>query len=636
MIGAGENLEAFFAIAESLDDLVFVWQADGAMLWTNSAFVRETGMTVEDFGFENRDNPFIHPDDLSHVLAELARFMASDAKRSAPIQNRFIDIWGRVRSLTSEVSKIEWHGVPALLLVSRIGPRPSSFDEADASYRRFVESAEDGIVKLSETGRIVYSNRRFHDLVGMTPAALGKLRFAELLREADRPLAEAALEQLRAGERRVTFEARIVRGEQDVWLAVNASPLGALENVDGAATFLLIARDVSDARRLEEKMRQTQKLESLGTLAGGIAHDSNNIVTSVLANATLAETLIEPGTPLAEIVHDIRIAGERAAALNASLLAYVGQAPARVEALELNRLAGETVRMVAPLIPKSVHLEFAPSPTPPVVRGDPGQLSQVLVNLLTNAAQAIGDRSGRVTLELKPQRLAEAGGEEWLPAPPAPGEYVAVCVVDEGEGMGPAVIERIFDPFFSTKGLGRGLGLSATLGIVRRHGGALRIDSQVGRGTRFEVLIPLAAGSVVSAKRALATREQVRPSGAVLFVDDEQLVRQLGRRILEAASYEVVLATTGEQALELLEAERSRFSVLVVDHSLPGIQGDVVAARARALEQNIGVVRASGYRDVFETTENVEATVFLPKPYTRNDLLNAVHDAILRVRAMAG
>ncbi len=634
VIGDGENLEAFLALAEAIDEPVFVWDPNGAMLWTNAAFVRETGMTVEDFAFQNPDNPFIHPDDLQQVLADLAAFMASDAKRSAPIQNRFIDIWGRVRSLTSIVSKIVWRGGPALLLASRIATSPESLSEADASYRRFVESAEDGIVKLSQSGRIVYSNRRFHEMVAMTPAALGKLRFPELLYEADRRLGENALERLLAAER-VTFEARLISADQERWVAVNASPLGDVENVDGAATFLLVVRDVSEARRLEEKMRQAQKLESLGTLAGGMAHDSNNIVTSVLANATLAESMIEPESALVEVLRDIRVAGERAAALNASLLAYVGQAPTRAELLELNRLAGETVRMVAPLISKSVHVEFVPAPVEPVVRGDPGQLSQVLVNLLTNAAQSLGEKSGRVELTLRRESIVGVPSGKWLPVVPAPGDYVAVCVTDDGEGMSAAVVERIFDPFFTTKGLGRGLGLSATLGIVRRHGGALRIQSEVGRGTRFEVLIPFSEGAVVEAPRKVVVNEEVAQTGVVLFVDDEELIRHLGRRILERAGYQVVLAASGEQALDLLAQDSARFSVLVVDHSLPGVRGDVVAARAKDLQRDLAVVKASGYRDVFDTKEDVGTSVFLPKPYTRADLLRSVQEAIFRVRAQA-
>jgi two-component system, chemotaxis family, CheB/CheR fusion protein len=625
VLDVSRGLEAFVALAESLDEPVFVWKASGEMLWTNQAFVRETGMTVEDFRFQNPDNPFIHPDDLPRVLAELTAFMESDALRSPPIENRFTDIWGRVRGLSSRVHKVLWEGESALLLVSSL--KTGVVTEADASYRRLVESADDGILKLARDGRIVYSNRRFHELVRGTPVQLAKQRLQELVAAEDRSAAERALQQLQAGAARVGFEARVPCEGEELWLDISLSPI---DDANGGGDYLGIARDVTHTRRLEEKLRQSQKLESLGTLAGGIAHDFNNIVTGVLANATLAEAMTDKASGVAEVVHDIRLAAERAAALNASLLAYVGQAPTAVETFDLRDRAKESVHMLRPLLSKAVRIELSPASTPALVRADPGQLSQVLVNLITNAAQAIDESGGLVEVQTGVlQFTADAGPHSWLPAVPTSGQYAFLRVVDDGQGMSHAVLERIFDPFFTTKGLGRGLGLSATIGIVRRHGGALRIDSEPGRGTRFEVLLPLCENREEERKLPATTRTGPE-SGVVLFCDDEQLIRQLGKRILEREGYEVVLVATGEQALAELDADRDRFSVLVVDHSLPGLRGDKVAARARELRPDLPIVKASGYRDVFDEAE-APGTVFLPKPYTRTALIDSVQAAMRNV-----
>jgi PAS domain S-box-containing protein len=620
--------EAFLAFADSLDELVFVWREDGEMLWTNRAFRRVTGFSVEDFLFKNPDNPFIHPSDLERVLSELGAFIGSDATESAPIANRFIDAWGRVHSLVSVVHKVDFRGTPALLFISRHDVAVEPTLDRDADYRHLVENADDGILKLSLDGRILYSNRRFQEIARLQPVEIAKHDLASLLVPEDRPFALQALDRLRAGSKRESFEARLASSKErdPLWLAVNAS---ALERTDPRNTFsfMAIARDISPSRRLEGQMRQTQRLESLGTLAGGIAHDFNNIVTSVLANATHAESMLSSGSPLFEVVHDIRIASERAAALNASLLAYIGQAPQQNEPTDLGAIASDAVRMLAPLVEKGVSLRLHVPEVRAQVMADPGQVSQVVVNLITNGAQAIGMRGGTVAVEVDVVDFPFAASSEsrFVPSPPRPGRYARVRVEDDGEGMSEAVIERIFEPFFSTKGLGRGLGLSATLGIVGQHGGALAIESEPGKGSRFQVLLPLVMGPSPHGNTEPLKRE-LPPGGAVLFVDDEAIVRQVGRRILERAGYEVVLAEDGREALELFASDPARFVAMVVDYSMPGLRGDEVAKSARALRPELPLVRTSGYRDLSSELDQPN-TVILPKPYTRADLLNAVAKA---------
>ncbi len=628
MPGPTPKADAFLALADSLDELVFVWREDGEMLWTNAAFRRVTGFTAEDFRFKNQDNPFIHPSDLEHVLGELARFTSSDATESPPIANRFIDAWGRVHAIVSVVHKIDFRGAAALLLISRPDAAVDAPVDHDADFRHLVENADDGILKLSRDGRIVYSNRRFQEIARLSPVEIAKRDLASLLAPEDRAFALQALDRLRAGSKRESFEARLASSDErdPLWLSVNAS---ALERPDPGSTFsfMAIARDITPSRRLEHQMRQAQRLESLGTLAGGIAHDFNNIITGVLANATLAESMVGGGSPLLEVVNDIRIASERAATLNASLLAYIGQAPQQTEPTELTSVASDAVRMLAPLVEKGVSLRLGvPEGRAPVL-GDPGQVSQVVVNLITNGAQAIGLRGGTVSVEVDVVDLPFTAGTapRFVPAAPRPGRYARVRVEDDGEGMSQSVIERIFEPFFSTKGLGRGLGLSATLGIVGQHGGALAIESEPGKGSCFQVLLPLFSGPSPEAKSEALKRELPR-GGTVLFVDDEAIVRQVGRRILERAGYEVVLAEDGREALEFLAAEPARFVAMVVDYSMPGMRGDEVARSARALRPDLPLVRTSGYRDLSSEAEHGN-TVVLPKPYTRADLLRAVATA---------
>jgi CheY-like chemotaxis protein len=323
-------------------------------------------------------------------------------------------------------------------------------------------------------------------------------------------------------------------------------------------------------------------------------------------------------------VHDIRVAAERAASLNASLLAYVGQAPGALESVDLHACARETVAMLRPLVDPAVRLELTASPDPTYVHADPGQLTQVIMNLINNAAEAVAQGGGLVCIETGVGEYPAAAGRAWLPEAPKSGRYAFFRVSDDGPGVPAGIIERIFDPFFSTKATGRGLGLSATLGIVKRHHGALGIHSQLGIGTCFDVVLPVAERqSTRPPPSSRAPSASFANTGVVLFCDDETLIRQLAKRILEREGYEVTLAASGEEALELLSTDTERFSVLVVDHSLPGLRGDKVALRARELKPDLAIVRASGYRDIFDDKE-VSGSVFLPKPFTREALLDSL------------
>jgi PAS domain S-box-containing protein len=625
------STDFFKALAGSVSELVFIWTEAGQMLWTNEAFVRETGLTVEDFGFRNPDNPFIHPADLPQLLEQMGAFAASDARRSPPIANRFFDAWGRTRSLVSVVHKVDWEGTPALAIVSSLVGEGRDRAAADDRPRALMEAADDGILELSVDGAVVYSNRRFQAFVGAHPVQIARRHFVDFLATEDRAAALAALQKLRDEKVPVAFEARL-RARDGVarWLAVHVSPVRLLE---GAADMLVIARDVTEARRLEERLRQRQRLESLGVLVAGIAHDLNNIATSVLANASLAERSVAPGTDLAVMLRDIRVAAQRARSLNSALLAYAGKAPTQTAVVDVARAADETLRLVSALEPKSVQLVRV-AEGDLRVRADAAQLGQVLLNLLTNAADAIGPGPGTVLLETRKLTVGEGESAEpppgrWVACSPPPGRYALVRVRDDGCGMNPAMVEKIFDPFFTTKEQGRGLGLSIVLGILQGHAGHLRIDTEPGRGTTFDLLLPLAPDdatlpSVPSSPAAAPPRLD----GRVLFVDDEAAIRSISRRILEEVGHEVVLAANAEEALSVFRADPAAIAVAVLDYTMPGMNGRELARRLRAIRPELPIVQASG---LYQTEGDDGANlVFLAKPFLAAELERAIAAAWAR------
>lgn len=603
----GDAPSEFQALADLVDQPVFVWNPGGEMLWVNLAFERETGMGVEDFRFRNEQNPFIHPDDLPHVLAAIESFLASSAQVSAPIENRFFDIWGRVRSLRSLIRKCTWMGNDALLLVSAITDTERASRETEQSYSKLIEAADDGILKLASNGCILYSNRRMQGLAALGPVDLARTPFADLFTLATRPDVERTLD-----ESRKTGVASGCRGQllgSGAWLDVKVTQL---TEADSSVATLVIARDVTEMRRLEALALRREKEAALALLVGGVAHDLNNIVTGVLANTTFVEPRVASDGLLSQAVADIRIAGERAAGLGQALLSYLGQAPTEIRAVELDELVRQTVRVVRPLLGSVVEAKTDAVTSRAVIRGDGGQLGQVVMNLLTNAAQAMGERGGTITIETGAVDLS--GSEAVRPAPLAAGRYAFVRVSDTGPGVAPDALERIFDPFFTTKLTGHGLGLCTALGVLRTHDGGIRVESQPGHGTTFDVYLPLSAQKSLTVAPASV---RAPPAGAtILVVDDEPAVCRVVQRILEASGAKVLIARSGAEALA--QATACPIDAAIVDSRLPGENGPEIAAKLKTLRPSLRVLFSSGYQ------ESPVAGDFLSKPYTSQQLIDAV------------
>ena len=390
-----------------------------------------------------------------------------------------------------------------------------------------------------------------------------------------------------------------------------------------------IALDVTEKRRLESRVQHIQKLESLGVLAGGIAHDFNNLLTVVLGNAGLALDETPPSSPIREPLQEIARTARRAADLCQQMLAYSGKGTLRLTPVDLSGLVSEMGQMLEVSISKKVRLVYELGKDLPPALGDPTQLRQVVLNLVTNASEAIGDRPGEIRLRTGAGEFTRAELKAGLSGPdPAPGTYVWLEVEDTGPGMDEATLGRIFDPFFTTKFTGRGLGLSTLLGIMRGHDGAIRIWSEPGRGTRFRVLFPAAATGTAAgtAREPRAEPRAARGGGLALLVDDEPAVRKVGRRMLEKLGYEVLAAADGRSGLELFRERRAEIRFCLLDMAMPDMNGDEVFGAMRALEPDVRVILTSGY-DKSEATKRLGRGVryaFLQKPFEQAGLAEAI------------
>ena len=383
---------------------------------------------------------------------------------------------------------------------------------------------------------------------------------------------------------------------------------------------------------IESRMQQAQKMESLGHLAGGIAHDFNNLLMGVLGNAELALLSITPESPGREYVARIRGAAQKAAELANQMLAYSGKGRFLVGALDLNRLIQEMRHLLESVISKKVQLSVDLAQDLPPIEADASQVRQVVMNLITNASEAMEDEGGSARVETS---LFEADhlylSQCELGMELKPGQYVRLTVADTGPGISDEIRANIFDPFFTTKFTGRGLGLAAALGIVQSHGAALRVDSDLATGTIFSILFPPSAAIVEPPITTLPAVVESESAGrTILIVDDEAVVRDVARAMLQSAKYQVLVASDGTEAVEIFEEDGDTIDLVLLDMAMPGMDGRETYKALRAIRNDVLVLLSSGYteEEAISQLGASRAVDFVHKPYKLKTLLEAVKKSL--------
>ena len=407
--------------------------------------------------------------------------------------------------------------------------------------------------------------------------------------------------------------------------------LGALESAARMATLAIeLRRGEQERRQLQAQMQEAQRLESLGLLAGGIAHDFNNLLTGILGHAGLARAEAAGRVPFDETLAQVELAAQRAASLCSQLLAYSGRGRFVVRPLDLSSLVREMTQMLRLSIAGKHELTLELPDDLPTVEGDATQIGQVVMNLLTNAREAIGDMPGAITIRTEAVQLAAEDLQRCVIGGHCePGHYVSLEVRDTGMGMNEATLRSIFDPFFTTKFTGRGLGLAAVHGIVRGHAGAMAIESEPGAGSRFRMFLP-ASGKAAPATLPPPSTPAADGAGTNLVVDDERTVRNVIRSALESNGFDVVEASDGAEALEAFATHRGAIRLALLDLILPRLNGEEVLAHVRAHDASLPVILSSGFdvTDVAADLAHDHHTWFLKKPFGPSELLIAVRTAL--------
>ncbi|MCP5159220.1 MAG: response regulator [Gammaproteobacteria bacterium] len=501
-----------------------------------------------------------------------------------------------------------------------------------------------GYLVLDEVGLIHEVNETFCRMVSQHRNQLISNPFSECMEGDDRGVFLARYRALFKNPTGKSLEALILRAQGPAFYAqmegaVFSTPLeGERHREKNAPLLLLAVTDITERKwaedkrlQLERQMQQTQKLESLGVLAGGIAHDFNNLLTIVLGNASLALDELPPLSPARDSLRAIEKTSLRAAELCRQMLAYSGKGRFIIENIRLDDLIGEMVSLFKASISKKAILNLNLKESLPPMRGDPSQIRQVVMNLVINASEAIGERSGVITIstgimECTHDYLSEAYLDENL----AEGTYVWLEISDTGCGMDQETRRRIFEPFFTTKFTGRGLGLSAVLGIVRGHRGTLRVYSEPSRGTTFKILFPAVPEKPAPVVRPSIKSGEWKGVGTVLLVDDEESVRSLGTRMLERIGFQTVVASDGQEALELYETQSADIVLVLLDLTMPYMDGEEAFRQLRQLNPNVRVVMTSGYTEteIAPRFAGKRLFGFLQKPYTLDTLTLCLRNAL--------
>jgi PAS domain S-box-containing protein len=503
--------------------------------------------------------------------------------------------------------------------------------KAEERYRELFDSANDIVFTLDLEGRFTSINAAAERITEYPREQIVGRNFAEFVVPDHIGVVREMLRHRAAGESVASVYTMDVLARQGRRVVLEVS---TRELVEGKRPVGIqgIARDITERVSLEAQLHQSQKMEAIGTLAGGVAHDFNNLLTTILGYSDLVLDQIARDSPLREDVQEIRKSAERAASLTRQLLAFSRRQLIEPAIVDLNAIVGDMDKMLRRLIGEDLELSTVMRPDLGRARVDPGQMEQVIMNLVVNARDAM-PAGGRLTIETNNVDLDEEYAETHIPT--LPGSYVMLAVTDTGEGMDAETRSRIFEPFFTTKptGKGTGLGLSTVYGIVKQSGGFIWVYSEPGHGTSFKIYFPRAeeaAGSERASSLKPKNHEETKGSETLLLVEDEEGVRKFARIVLQRAGYQVLEAKDGTEAVAVAERFEGEIHLLLSDSVMPGLTVRELIARFGALRPEASLLLMSGYTDeAIARSGLIHAGIpFVQKPFSAQDLTGRVRDVL--------
>lgn len=625
-----ESEDKFRTLADSIPQLAWMTDENGSVLWYNRRWYAYTGTTLEEvqgWGWEKVH----HPEHLSRVVARFRQHLQTGAvwEDTFPLRGRdgqyrwFLSRAMPIRNAEGRVER--WFGTNTDI-TERLDAE-ERLRQSEERFRRLYEANVVGIV-CGDPEKVFDANDVFLGMLGYTREELdaGILRWREFTPPEYLALDENGIAQMLATGSCKPFEKEFVRRDGSrVPVLIGATLLER-----SPLRWICFTLDLTERKQLERRILQSQKLESIGLLAGGIAHDFNNLLVAVIGNASLVKDMLPPGSLESELSDRVIKTGEQLAHLTRQMLAYSGKGRFVLEFVDLSGLVVEMSGLIEPSISKKIAFHYELDRDLPAIEADRSQMQQVFMNLVLNAAEAIGSDCGLISVKTGLQVAGAGGEEDFQGAEPAPGNYVYLEVRDTGCGMDDDTRTKIFDPFFSTKFMGRGLGLAAVAGIIRGHRGAVKVVSAPGKGSCFTVLFPAAKHVATAAAPKAASASASSGTGTVLVVDDEALVRETARRSLERRGYKVLLAESGLEAIDIFKRHTGDISLVVLDLSMPGMSGEETLPELRKIRPGVKVMVSSGYSEseTMKLFRGQRVAGFIQKPYTSGRLADLVKAAI--------
>ena len=641
-----ERFDRIMGALEHLDLWVCEFDNHGRMVYSSPNVESILGFSVEECLNQSVE---IHPDDLASILdaGRQVRTTGEPARNVARTLHKQ-GHWLWINSCILGWYPIEggdFHTITLNRDITDLRNAEAAREESETRRDAIAQVSWDMISEIDRDGRPTYMSPGCEDVLGFTVEETMDFGAWSLVHPDDEArLVSEIAEEFEANDKglrpersrnRSPLECRLRhRDGHWVWLETLGIPY---TRADGEVRYAAVSRDVTERRaaeetrrKLEESLQRSQKLESLGVLAGGIAHDFNNLLTPILGAARLGLEDLPPDSPVRERLHKIQQAAGRAAALTSQMLSYAGQSPLRVERIDLSALVEEMQALVSSSVAGKTTFDLQLQRDLPTIEVEAAQISQVVMNLVTNAAESQSDGAGKVTVRTGVVDLDTPPADALFADTMETGQHVYLEISDAGAGMDEETRARIFDPFFTTKFAGRGLGLAAVAGIVRAHRGAIEVESEVGRGTCFRVLLPTVSGEVPQPHPEPTPIKGWRTTGTALVVDDDEGVRELAEDVLRRAGMTVLTAGDGHEGVKLFNLHADRIRVVLLDRTMPTLSGSDTFDAIRATKPDAKIVLVSGYSEerVAEELATRNPSGFLKKPFMPEALLARVREVL--------
>ena len=630
-----ESEEQHRQIVESSTDAILVRSGD-VIIYANPAAVSlfRACHTGEIVGKSYLG--LVHPDDRPGSIERIKNGI-NDRWIAPPREHRMVALNGQVLHVESTGVPIQYKGETQLFGVFRdITERNQVYEklrETEKKYRELAESLPQVIFEVDSMGNLIYLNQKGYELFGYTPEDFAHgFNVLETFIPEDRERIARDIMLNVQGQKLGRQEYTAVKKDGTKFpVGVHANRVMREQTAIGVRGILIdftpTKRAEEEKKKLEIQLQQAQKMEAIGALAGGIAHDFNNILSAIIGYTELA-MLNEGASNSENELNQALIAANRAKELVKQILAFSRQTDEERMPVSVGMVAKEALKFLRATIPTTIEIKSRIDEKSGAVLANSVALHQIIMNLCTNAVHAIGDRGGVLEVEVRNTEIEHAERNNFIDL--EIGSYVLVSVKDTGCGMIPDVIGRIFDPYFTTKekGVGTGLGLAVVHGIVKKSGGAIKVESEPGKGTTFHIYLPKV--DMTAPTKAEQPKIMVGGSERILFVDDEQMLVEIGQQVLQRLGYDVVSRTSPIEAFELFKAKPDYFDLVITDQTMPGMTGDVLARELIRIRPGIPVIICTGYSQVIDheraKQRGVKASVM--KPILINEIAGAVRKAL--------